>query len=218
MQRINAHLHERNTASYLINLDPAVLDTPYEPNIDVRDTVRARASALCQAGFCRALRPLSETLQCRVTCAGELQERHEAVQPRAQRRHPDRAQPVCDALRPGALRREQPPAAYLRQANTSRTAFAASPPVLRRWQVICPGGLRAVARNPSAGAFKSRVFQAPACRRAGGGAVRAAARPAAALHRGGHARADRDLHLVGVGRDHHGGARVGLPHHGRLRG
>jgi molybdopterin-guanine dinucleotide biosynthesis protein len=50
MQRINAHLHERGTASYLINLDPAVLDTPYEPNIDVRDTVRARARALWQAG------------------------------------------------------------------------------------------------------------------------------------------------------------------------
>ena len=40
MQRISSHLNEHSTANYLINLDPAVLDTPYEPNIDIRDTVR----------------------------------------------------------------------------------------------------------------------------------------------------------------------------------
>lgn len=40
MQRISSHLNEHSTANYLINLDPAVLDTPYEANIDIRDTVR----------------------------------------------------------------------------------------------------------------------------------------------------------------------------------
>ena len=39
MQRISSHLSEQSTANYLVNLDPAVLDTPYEPNIDIRDTV-----------------------------------------------------------------------------------------------------------------------------------------------------------------------------------
>jgi len=39
MQRLNSHLHERKTPYYLINLDPAVLDTPFGANIDIRDTV-----------------------------------------------------------------------------------------------------------------------------------------------------------------------------------
>ena len=42
MQRLNAHLHERKTPYYLINLDPAVLDTPFGANIDIRDTVNYR--------------------------------------------------------------------------------------------------------------------------------------------------------------------------------
>ena len=89
MQRINAHLHERGTASYLINLDPAVLDTPYEPNIDVRDTVRAPASLFRHKHVCaKSLQPPQEAAS-RAARAGELQERDEAVQPRAERRHPD---------------------------------------------------------------------------------------------------------------------------------
>jgi polynucleotide 5'-kinase involved in rRNA processing len=40
MGRIKNHLVETNVANYLINLDPAVLHLSYEPNIDVRDTVR----------------------------------------------------------------------------------------------------------------------------------------------------------------------------------
>ena len=39
MQRLNAHLHEEQTPYYLVNLDPAVLDTPFGANIDIRDTV-----------------------------------------------------------------------------------------------------------------------------------------------------------------------------------
>ena len=40
LQRINTYLHEQGRPGYLVNLDPAVADTPYEPNIDIRDTVR----------------------------------------------------------------------------------------------------------------------------------------------------------------------------------
>ena len=39
MQRINAHVHERNNPSYMLNLDPAVLHVPYKVHIDIRDTV-----------------------------------------------------------------------------------------------------------------------------------------------------------------------------------
>lgn len=40
MQRINSHLHMQQTPGYIINLDPAVASTPYDPNIDIRDTVK----------------------------------------------------------------------------------------------------------------------------------------------------------------------------------
>ena len=43
LQRINTYLHEKGRPGYLLNLDPAVADTPYEPNIDIRDTVRTHA-------------------------------------------------------------------------------------------------------------------------------------------------------------------------------
>ena len=39
MQRLNAHLHEAQLPYYMINLDPAVLETPFGANIDIRDTV-----------------------------------------------------------------------------------------------------------------------------------------------------------------------------------
>ncbi|OBT67129.1 hypothetical protein VE03_04412 [Pseudogymnoascus sp. 23342-1-I1] len=39
MQRINAHLHEKKTPPYVINLDPAVRSVPFESNIDIRDSV-----------------------------------------------------------------------------------------------------------------------------------------------------------------------------------
>ncbi|KAI9247596.1 hypothetical protein EDC94DRAFT_625885 [Helicostylum pulchrum] len=39
MQRINAHLHEKKTPPYVLNLDPAVTSLPFTANIDIRDTV-----------------------------------------------------------------------------------------------------------------------------------------------------------------------------------
>lgn len=39
MQRLNAHLHERKSSPYIINLDPAVANLAYTPNIDIRNTV-----------------------------------------------------------------------------------------------------------------------------------------------------------------------------------
>lgn len=39
MQRINAHLHAKRDPPYVINLDPAVRNVPFESNIDIRDSV-----------------------------------------------------------------------------------------------------------------------------------------------------------------------------------
>lgn len=39
MQRINAHLHGQKEPPYVINLDPAVLNVPFDSNIDIRDSV-----------------------------------------------------------------------------------------------------------------------------------------------------------------------------------
>ncbi|KAL2756505.1 hypothetical protein ACRALDRAFT_2087883, partial [Sodiomyces alcalophilus JCM 7366] len=39
MRRINSYLHGQNDPPYIINLDPAVLNVPFESNIDIRDSV-----------------------------------------------------------------------------------------------------------------------------------------------------------------------------------
>jgi GTPase SAR1 family protein len=39
MQRINAHLHAQSSPPYVINLDPAVRNVPFDSNIDIRDSV-----------------------------------------------------------------------------------------------------------------------------------------------------------------------------------
>lgn len=39
MSRVNSELHASKEPPYIINLDPAVLDTPYGCNIDIRDAV-----------------------------------------------------------------------------------------------------------------------------------------------------------------------------------
>jgi GTPase SAR1 family protein len=39
MQRINAHLHGKKEPPYVINLDPAVTNSPFQSNIDIRDSV-----------------------------------------------------------------------------------------------------------------------------------------------------------------------------------
>ena len=40
MHQLASHLHSDDIPSYVLNLDPAVLKLPYEPNVDIRDTVR----------------------------------------------------------------------------------------------------------------------------------------------------------------------------------
>ena len=40
LQRLNSHMHQNSIPAYIINLDPAVMQLPYSPNIDIRDTVR----------------------------------------------------------------------------------------------------------------------------------------------------------------------------------
>ncbi|KEQ94841.1 hypothetical protein AUEXF2481DRAFT_40797 [Aureobasidium subglaciale EXF-2481] len=42
MQRINSHLHSKQTPPYVVNLDPAVRKVPFDSNIDIRDSVNYR--------------------------------------------------------------------------------------------------------------------------------------------------------------------------------
>ncbi|CAD0019668.1 unnamed protein product [Aureobasidium pullulans] len=42
MQRINSHLHSKQTPPYVMNLDPAVRKVPFDSNIDIRDSVNYR--------------------------------------------------------------------------------------------------------------------------------------------------------------------------------
>ena len=39
MRRINSYLHSKQKPPYVINLDPAVLNVPFDSNIDIRDSV-----------------------------------------------------------------------------------------------------------------------------------------------------------------------------------
>ena len=39
MQRINSYLHSKRDPPYVINLDPAVLNVPFDSNIDIRDSL-----------------------------------------------------------------------------------------------------------------------------------------------------------------------------------
>lgn len=39
MQRINNYLHVNKTKPYVLNLDPAVINVPFQPNIDIRDSI-----------------------------------------------------------------------------------------------------------------------------------------------------------------------------------
>ena len=39
---LNAHLHQNKTPYYMVNLDPAVLETPFGAHVDIRDTVNYR--------------------------------------------------------------------------------------------------------------------------------------------------------------------------------
>lgn len=40
VQKLEEVIAEKDKESYIINLDPAVLDTLYEPNLDIRDTIK----------------------------------------------------------------------------------------------------------------------------------------------------------------------------------
>lgn len=46
MQRFNNYFALERVPSYIVNLDPAVTEVPYEPNIDIRDTVWPAMTAL----------------------------------------------------------------------------------------------------------------------------------------------------------------------------
>ncbi|KAK6356467.1 hypothetical protein TWF718_000826 [Orbilia javanica] len=39
MQRLNAHLHQKKEPPYIVNLDPAVKNVPFDRHIDIRDSV-----------------------------------------------------------------------------------------------------------------------------------------------------------------------------------
>jgi GPN-loop GTPase len=39
MQRLNSHLHNKRSPPYVLNLDPAIRTIPFEPNIDIRDSI-----------------------------------------------------------------------------------------------------------------------------------------------------------------------------------
>ncbi|KAK7696495.1 hypothetical protein QCA50_001153 [Cerrena zonata] len=39
VQRMNSYLHAKESPPYILNLDPAVTHVPFEPNIDIRDTI-----------------------------------------------------------------------------------------------------------------------------------------------------------------------------------
>ena len=40
VQKLEEEIANKDQESYIINLDPAVMDTLYEPNLDIRDTVK----------------------------------------------------------------------------------------------------------------------------------------------------------------------------------
>ena len=68
VQRLNAHLHALSppTPPYVVNLDPAVTNISYEPNIDIRDTCRLPSSHEAVRSRSRSSTlpsPLSSSLQ-----------------------------------------------------------------------------------------------------------------------------------------------------------
>ena len=40
VQKLEEELANKDKESYIINLDPAVMDTLYEPNLDIKDTIK----------------------------------------------------------------------------------------------------------------------------------------------------------------------------------
>lgn len=48
LQRMNSYTHQKGNPAYVLNLDPAVLNVPYEANIDIRDTVSPAEPVIMQ--------------------------------------------------------------------------------------------------------------------------------------------------------------------------
>lgn len=86
VQRINSYLHSLDPPSppYILNLDPAVTHVPFDANIDIRDTVNYQeVMKQCVPG-CLCSRNDNKRRLCI------------KIQPRSERRDPDRTQSVYD--------------------------------------------------------------------------------------------------------------------------
>jgi ABC-type phosphonate transport system ATPase subunit len=70
VQAMNAHMAAKQSAGYLINLDPAVRQLPYEPNIDIRDTVRTATGSSMRRPRCCLL--LGAAPACLAPCDAAL--------------------------------------------------------------------------------------------------------------------------------------------------
>lgn len=88
MGRIQTTLREKGSNGYLINLDPAVMSIPYEPHVDIRDTVRMHSLTFFSY-------MIDRSISRGVLLAGKLQECDEAIQCGTKRRHPDVLESVC---------------------------------------------------------------------------------------------------------------------------
>lgn len=94
VQRINSYLHSHSKPPYILNLDPAITSAPFEPNIDIRDTVNyQQVMKQCVRDYFLALKKTRSHLS--------------KIQSRPQWRHLDRAQLVYDEIRPGARYRRK---------------------------------------------------------------------------------------------------------------
>ena len=173
LQRINTYLHEKGRPGYLLNLDPAVADTPYEPNIDIRDTVR-----LCELLTHQA---------------------HSSLNADAR-------------ARPGQVNYKNVMKQYGLGPNggilTSLNLFATKFDQVHTLDAGCP------ARSLEACTELAPIL-CSLCS-AGHRPVHQATAATIGAHCGGHPRADRDLHLVGVWGYHHGGLCVQCSDNGGL--
>lgn len=86
VNRVTSYLDSQNKPAYVLNLDPAVAATAFEPNIDIRDTVN----------YHEVMRQWVSSLLCRYKITLKQ------VQPGAKRRHPHRTQPIHDQVRSGS--------------------------------------------------------------------------------------------------------------------
>lgn len=74
VQRLASHLSSKKRSGYLLNLDPAVAKVPYNPNIDIRDTVRFEPCTISAGADRQTRRERGLSV-----CADSLQKRHEGV-------------------------------------------------------------------------------------------------------------------------------------------